>query len=99
MFYNFIQYIQPESLGIQEGEFAFSRDLLVDLWLKFREYNGGLQLRDIMGGDFVILTEDLWEDPDEFRKYSASLDCSVVEDVELVRYWHTSKAVDLKKLI
>ena len=31
----FIQYIQLESLGIQEGEFAVSRDLLVDLWLKF----------------------------------------------------------------
>ena len=42
----FIQYIQPKSLGIQEGEFAVSRNLLVDLWLKFREYNG----------DFVVLT-------------------------------------------
>ena len=31
------------------------------------------------------------------EKYSASLDCSVVEDVELVRYWRTSKAVDLTK--
>ena len=41
-----------------------------------------------MGGDFVVLTEDLWEDPDEFRKYSASLHCSVVEDVELVRYMY-----------
>ena len=64
----FIQYIQPESLEIQEGEFVVSRDLLVDLWLKFREYNRELQLRDIMGGDFVVLTEDLWEDLDEFRK-------------------------------
>ena len=90
----FIQYIQPESLGIQEGEFAVSRDLLVDLLLKFREYNGELQLRNIMGGDFLALT-DLWEDLDEFRKYSASLDCSVVKDVDFVRYWRTSKAVDL----
>ena len=32
---------------------------------------------DVMGGDFVALTEDLWEDLDEFRRYSASLDCSV----------------------
>ena len=55
----FIQYIQLESLGIQEGEFAVSRDLLIDLWLKFREYNGELQLRDIMGGDFILLTVDL----------------------------------------
>ena len=55
----FIQYIQPKSLGILEGEFVVSRDLLVYLWLKFREYNRELQLRDIMGGDFVVLTEDL----------------------------------------
>ena len=25
--------------------------------------------QDIMVGDFVVLTEDLWEDPDKFRKY------------------------------
>ena len=41
--------LQLESLGIQEGEFAVSRDLLIDLWLKFREYNGELQLREVMG--------------------------------------------------
>ena len=49
-----------------------------------------------MRGDFVVLTEDLWEDLEEFRRYSTSLDCSVVEDIELVSYWRTSKAVDLK---
>ena len=27
-----------------------------------------------------------------------SLDCSVVEDVEFVRYWRTSKAIDLKNI-
>ena len=90
-------HFDPESLGIQEGEFAISRDLLVDVWLKFREYNGELQLKEVMGGDFVVLTEYLWDELDEFRKNSSSLDCYAVEDVELVRYWHTSKAVDILK--
>ena len=36
--------------------------------LKFREYNGELQLRDNIGGGFAVLTEDLWEDLDEFRE-------------------------------
>ena len=51
-----------------------------------------------MGGDFVVLTENLWDELDEFRKNSASIECSTVEDVELVRYWRTSKAVDIKKI-
>ena len=30
--------------------------------------NEEIKLREVMAGDFVILTEDLWEELDEFRK-------------------------------
>ena len=45
--------------------------------------------QEVMGGDFVLLTEDLWEKLAGFRKCSVSLNCSVVEEVELLRYWRT----------
>ena len=48
---------------------------LVDLLLKFRDYNGDLQLRDIMASDSVVLSEDIWEDLDEFRIYYYTLFC------------------------
>ena len=32
-----------------------------------------------MGGDFVVLTENLWDELDEFRKNSASIECSTVD--------------------
>ena len=44
--------------------------LLVETyWLTYGlKFNGELQLWDIIGGGFGVLTEDLWEDLDEFRK-------------------------------
>ena len=48
--------------AIKDGEFAFSKDTTVALWIEYRTCFGGLQLREVCGGDFVIVSEDLCDE-------------------------------------
>ncbi|KAL5471118.1 hypothetical protein EMCRGX_G029199 [Ephydatia muelleri] len=78
------------SLKLKEGEYALSKDITVCLWLEYRSLNGSTPLRDVSGGDFVIVNEELHGEFDEFRsKVYAYVDkeYSIVEAVELLQVW------------
>ena len=48
-------------MHFNEGEFALSRDLMVDLWLQSRQYDKMSPLREVCGGDFVICNDGIQE--------------------------------------
>eukprot|EP00731_Ephydatia_muelleri_P013136 Em0007g446a len=83
------------SLRLKEGEYALSKDITVCLWLEYRSLNGSTPLRDVSGGDFVIVNEELHREFDEFRsKVYAYVDkeYSIVEAVELLQVWCRASA-------
>ena len=83
-------FTQETSLRLMEGEYALSKDITVCLWLKYRSVNGSTPLRDVSGGDFKIVNEELHREFDEFRsKVYAYVDkeYSIVEAVELLQVW------------
>ena len=93
--YNFTQ---ETSLRLMEGEYALSKDIAICLWLEYRSLNGSTQLRDVSGGDFVIVNEELHGEFDEFRsKVYAYVDkeYSIVEAVELLQVWCRASKVIL----
>ena len=48
-------FTQETSLMLKDGEYALSSDITVCLWLKYRSLKGSTPLRDVSGGDFVIV--------------------------------------------
>ncbi|KAL5516701.1 hypothetical protein EMCRGX_G002104 [Ephydatia muelleri] len=58
---------QPSSMHFNEGEFALSRDLMVDLWLQSRQYDKMSPLRKVSGGDFVNCNDGSYESFMEFK--------------------------------
>ena len=90
---------------MQEDEFALSKDLTVSLWIDYRSYFGESPIREVCGGDFVIINEDLH---DEFNKFKSKLStslflsldgtCSVVEGIELLMFWCTSSDISTTPL-
>eukprot|EP00731_Ephydatia_muelleri_P004288 Em0002g464a len=78
--------------------YALSKDITVCLWLEYRSLNGSTPLRDVSGGDFVIVNEELHGEFDEFRsKVYAYVDkeYSIVEAVELLQVWCRAREVSL----
>ena len=58
---------QEKTLHLQKDEFALSKDLTVSLWIDYRTYYGGESpIREMYGGDFVIINEELH---DEYNIY------------------------------
>ena len=90
---------------MQKDEFALSKDLTVSLWIDYRTYYGESPIREVYGGDFVIINEDLH---DEFNKFKIKLtSClfstpdgmrSAVEGIELLMFWCTSSNISTKPL-
>jgi len=96
---------QEKTFHLQKDEFALSKDLTVSLWIDYRTYYGESSIREVSGGDFVIINEDLH---DEFNKFKSKLSsylfltldgtCSVVEGIELLMFWRTSSNISTKPL-
>ena len=38
------------------------------LWIEYRTCFGGVQMREVCGGDFVIVSEDLCDEFEAFKK-------------------------------
>ena len=55
-----------KNLHLQNDEFAISKDLAACLWMDYRTYYGESSLKEVLGGDFVIFNDDLY---DEFVKF------------------------------
>ena len=97
---------QEKTLHLQKDEFALSKDLTVSLWIDYRMYFGESPIiREVCGGYFVIINDDLHDEFNKFkRKLSSHLfssqddTCSVVEGIELVMFWCTSSSISTKPL-
>ena len=96
---------QEKTLHLQEDEFALSKDLTVSLWIDYRSYFGESPIREVCGGDFVIINEDLHDEFNKFKsKFSTSLflsldgTCSVVEGIELLMFWCMSSDISTTPL-
>ena len=77
---------------LKEGEYALSKDTTVALWQEYRSFYGDDPLQEILGGDFVVINEDLLEKIK--RKVYSFVDrgFTVAEAVELLQIWcRTSK--------
>ena len=48
-------------MGLKEDEFALSKDTTVALWKDYMSFYGDVQQQEILGGDFVVVHEDLSE--------------------------------------
>ena len=82
-----------QDLKLKEGEFTISKDTTVSLWTEYRTWFGGIQLQEVSGGDFVIVSDDLYDEFDAFKKkvYSyVDRAFSIVKAVDLIDVWCTS---------
>ena len=57
-----------QDLKLKEGEFALSKDTTVSLWTEYRTWFGGIQLQEVSGGDFVIISDDLYDEFETFKR-------------------------------
>ena len=70
-----------------KGEFAISKDVDVQLWMDYRAQNKLPSLVERLGS-FVIVTNELFEQFEQFKKDMAILQgFSMVEENELLSYW------------
>eukprot|EP00731_Ephydatia_muelleri_P019536 Em0012g361a len=89
------------SLHLEQREYALSKDIDVALWIDYRLYYGEAPLREVYGGDFVIVTEDLNDEFDVFkRKVFSYLDDALrmVRSIDLLNIWIRESNVSVKSL-
>ena len=55
-----------------KDEYLLSNDLDVSLWNDFRMYNGEPLLREVCGGDFVVVNLELHDMFDNFKRSQSS---------------------------
>ena len=73
-----------------QGEYALSKDINVALWIDYRTFYGECLLKEVLGGNFVIINEDLQV---EFEEFIAKIQCMIgtthtlVKGVELLKLW------------
>eukprot|EP00731_Ephydatia_muelleri_P025782 Em0017g865a len=90
-----------QSLHLEQREYALSKDIDVALWIDYRLYYGEAPLREVYGGDFVIVTEDLNDEFDVFkRKVFSYLDDALrmVRSIDLLNIWIRESNVSVKSL-
>ena len=51
-----------QDLKLKKGEFTLSKDTTVSLWTEYRTWFGGIQLQEVSGGVFVIVSNDLHDE-------------------------------------
>ena len=58
----------------------------MSLWTEYRTWFGGIQLQEVSGGDFVIISDDLYDEFETFKKVYSYVDraFSIVKAVELI---------------
>ena len=66
--HNIYMYILYSRTTRLKGEFTLSKDTTVSLWTEYRTWFGGIQLQEVSGGDFVIVSDDLYDEFETFKK-------------------------------
>ena len=72
---------------MKADEFAISKDLNVALWEDFLHYNKKVTLKEIYGGDFLIINEELHSQFDEFKCNAVPANHSMVPVMEILEYY------------
>ena len=88
-------------MDLKEGEYALSKDTTVALWKDYMSFYGDFQLQEILGGDFVVVNEDLHEEFEKFKhKLYSYVDrgFTIVEAVELLQIWCRASKLCLKEV-
>ena len=62
-----IYSLQNAELDLQQEEYALSKDIDVSLWIDFREFYGTFPLQEVLGGNFVVVNENLHAEFAEFK--------------------------------
>ena len=97
----YFSILQDISLHLEQREYALSKDIDVALWIDYRLYYGEAPLREVYGGDFVIVTEDLNDEFNVFkRKVFSYLDDALrmVRSIDLLNIWIRESNVSVKSL-
>ena len=82
----FFSILQDISLNLKQEEYTLSKDIDVALWIDY----GEAPLREMYGGDFVIVNEDLNDEFDLFkRKVISYLDDALrmMRSIDLLNFW------------
>ena len=92
---------QDSTFDMQEEEYALSKDIDVALWIDYRTFYGECPLKELLGGNFVIVNEHLQEEFEEFR---GKIQCTIgtthilVKGIELLKLWLKSINAYLKSV-
>ena len=82
-----IYSLQNAELDLQQEEYALSKDIDVSLWIDFREFYGNFPLQEVLGGNFVVVNENLHAEFAEFKgkvlSYIETTHC-LVKGIELL---------------
>ena len=82
-----------------QGEYALSRDINVALWMDYCTFYGECPLKELLGGNFVLVNEAL---QDEFEEFRRKIQCMIgtthtlVKGVELLKLWLKSINANFK---
>ena len=94
-----IYSLQNAELDLQQEEYALSKDIDVFLWIDFCEFYGNFPLQEVLGGNFVVVNENLYAEFAEFKgkvlSYIGTTHC-LVKRIELLKVWSRSTEVQLK---
>ena len=76
-----------------------SKDIFVSLWIDFRGFYGMFPLQEVLGGNFVVVNENLH---DEFAEFKGKVQsyigtaCCLVKEIGLLKVWCRSTEIKLK---
>ena len=76
------------TFDMQEEDYASSKDIDVTLWIDYRTFYGECPLKELLGGNCVIVNEHLQK---EFEKFRGKIQCAIgtahilVEGIELLK--------------
>ena len=97
----FFQFLQDISLHLKQGEYTLSKAIDAALWIDYRSYYGEAPLKEMYGGDFVIVNEGLNDEFDRFkRKVISYLDDALrmVQSIDLLNFWIRESNVSVQSL-
>ena len=96
----FIYSLQNAELDLQQEEYALYKNIDVSLWIDFREFYGNFQLQEVLGGNFVVVNENLHaaefaEFKGKVLSYIGTTHC-LVKGIEVLKVWSRSTKAQLK---
>ena len=85
-------------MGLKEDEFALRKDTTVALWKDYMSFYGDVQKLEILGGDFVVVNEDLSENLNTKCIHMWIEAKAIVEAVKLLQIWCKASKLCLREV-